>query len=119
MAKVSIENSLVFNIEFDFYKFGEVYRKYYVKNGKVRQKGNDVFAGVLELKFPYFGKSVRMVLDKGIREVYLGKLVFDNRSAMLVFKNWYNHTSVDDFWEIVWDAFKRDLEYYLFGGADK
>lgn len=119
MAKVSIENSLVFNIKFDFYGFGEIYRNCYVKNGSAWWKKNDSFAGVLELKFPHFGKNVKIVFDNFMKEIYLGEIIFDNRSAMMVFKNWYSHVDEDEFWKIVLDAFKRDLEYYLVEGDDK
>jgi len=51
-----------------------------------------------------------------MREIHLGGIIFDNRSTMMVFKNWYKHIGEDEFWKIVADAFRRDLEYYLSGG---
>ena len=115
MAKVSIENSLVFDIKFDFYRFGEIYRHCYIKYGSVWRKKDKGFAGVLELEFPFFGTNVKIVLDNFMGKIYLGEIIFDNRHAMLVFKNWYSYVDEDEFWKIVMDAFRRDLEYYLRG----
>lgn len=54
-----------------------------------------------------------MVLDSVFEKEVLAELVFDNRSAMKVFKNWYGYTGIVEFWQMLEEGFEKDLRKYL------
>ena len=116
VAMVEIKNGLVFEIKYDLYNFGRIYKEFQVKGSTVRD--GEYVVGWLRLKFPRWGSKVKVVMTNGLGEEVLAELVFDNRSAMKVFKNWYEYTGMGRFWQLLEESFGEDLRWYLDRGGN-